>query len=55
MHAKRAQGNLAALEDDDACDAPTQRTRPRRCVTIGTVVLLVLAAASLAWLAGLEA
>ena len=47
------QGNLAALEDDDAHDAPTQRTQRRRSVALGIVVLLALAAASLAWLTGL--
>jgi serine/threonine protein kinase len=41
------QGNLAALEDDDARDPPTQRSRR---VALGIVVLFVLAAALLAWL-----
>ena len=41
--------HLAALEDDDAHDVPTQRRR----VALGIVVLLVLAAATLAWFAGL--
>ena len=40
-------GNLAALEDDEERDAPTQR---RRTLVLGIVVLLVLAAALLAWL-----
>ncbi len=44
------QGNLAALEDDDTRDASTQRTRQRRGVAIGIVILLALAAAVLAWL-----
>jgi eukaryotic-like serine/threonine-protein kinase len=41
------QGNLAALEDDDAPGAPTQRRR----VALAIAVLLVLVAATLAWLA----
>jgi serine/threonine-protein kinase len=44
------QGNLAALEDDDAHDAPTQQ---RHGVALGIVILLALAVASLVWLTGL--
>ena len=43
------QGNLAALEGDDVRDVPTQRRR----MALAVVVLLVLAAASLAWFTGL--
>jgi serine/threonine-protein kinase len=46
------EGNLAALEDDETRDAP-QGTRQRRGPAIAIVVLLALAAASLAWLTGL--
>lgn len=42
------QGNLAALEESDVHEVPTQRRR----VVLAIVVLLVLAAASLAWFTG---
>ncbi len=42
-------GNVAALEDDDPRDVPVQRHR----LALGIAVLLVLAAASLAWFTGL--
>ena len=42
-------GNLAALEDDDPRETPTQRTIQRRGLTLAIVVLL-LAVASLVWL-----
>lgn len=43
------QGNLAAVEADDVQDVPSQRP----IVALGLVVLLVLAAAALAWFSGL--
>lgn len=44
--------NLAALDDDDERDSPTQRTQRRR-LALGIVILLALAAASVAWFTGL--
>ena len=43
------QGHLAALEDYDAHDVPTWRRR----IALWIVVLVVLAAAALAWFTGL--